>query len=82
MTKSNDLPGSESDRVVERGKTYKHATHGSVEVTGIWKGVHQADTAHNTDETGIIIVRYSTEGEGDQFYELTDTLDEFLEAIE
>lgn len=82
MVGSDDRPGPESDQVIERGKTYEHAEHGSVEVTGIWKGVQKADTAHNTDETGTIIVRYSTEGEEQQFCELTDTLDEFMEAIE
>ena len=82
MVDSDDRPGSESDQVVERGKTYEHAKHGPVEVTGIWKGVQQADTAHNTNETGTIIVRYSIEKDDGQFYELTDTLDEFAEAIE
>lgn len=71
------------NQVVERGETYPHSDHGRVIVTGIWKGVHQVDTARNTNETGVIIVRYSTEGGGTTVGvdELTDTLDEFLTAI-
>lgn len=71
-------------QVVERGETYCHSNHGRITVTGIWKGVHQVGTARNTNETGVIIVRYSTEGDGNTVGvdELTDTLDEFLTAIE
>ena len=81
MDSRSDPP---SGLIIERGEEYNHSEHGLVTVTGIWKGVHQVDRAGNTDETGIIIVRYTTEREngpvdGD---ELTDTLDEFLTAIE
>ncbi|MFC7214319.1 hypothetical protein ACFQO4_09550 [Saliphagus sp. GCM10025334] len=81
MGDSDDLPGSGSDLAIERGETYDHAEHGQVKVTGIWKGVEQVDKARHTDERDIFIVRYSAEINGEQVDELTDTLDEFLQAI-
>lgn len=82
MDDPDDLPGPGADRVVERGETYDHAEHGHVEVTGIWKGVEEVDAARHTDEKDVFIVRYSAEINGEQVDELTDTLDEFLQAIE
>lgn len=82
MGGSDDLPGSDADRVLERGESYEHTEHGPVEVTGIWRGIDQVDSARNTDETDVYIVRYSAEDGGERVDELTDTLDEFLEAIE
>ena len=80
MTDGDDPLDSESGHVVERGETYDHAEYGRVEVTGIWQGVHRVDTAHHTEESGVIIVRYATEhGKAE---ELTDTIDGFLAAIE
>lgn len=78
----DDLPGSDSEQIVERGETYAHVEHGAVEVTGIWKGVEQVDKTHHTDEKDVFIVRYSAEIDGEQVDELTDTLDEFLRSIE
>lgn len=80
MTGSDDVPASEADRVVEREETYDHDEHGSVEVTGIWRGMKQVDDARNTNQKDVIIVRYSTKGDGDQVDELTDTIDEFFNA--
>lgn len=78
-----ELPRSEDGRLVERGETYDHDQHGRVEVTGIWRGIEEVDEARNTNEKDVIIVRYSSEQEeGEQVDELTDTLPEFLEAIE
>lgn len=82
MGGSDDLPGADSDRVVERGETYEHAEHGPVEVTGIWKGIEQVDRTRHTNEREVFIVRYSAELEGERVDELTDTLDGFLGAIE
>lgn len=82
MDDSDDLPGADSDRVVNRGETYAHAEHGQVEVTGIWKGVEQVDKARHTDEKDVFIVRYSAEINGEEVDELTDTLDEFLQSID
>ncbi|MFP8957990.1 hypothetical protein ACLI4Y_14800 [Natrialbaceae archaeon A-CW3] len=82
MDDSDELPGSDSDMVVNRGETYDHAEHGQVEVTGIWKGVEQVDTARHTNEKDVIIVRYSAEINGEEVDELTDTLDEFLQSIQ
>lgn len=82
MDDSEDLPGSDSETVVDRGETYNHAEHGRVEVTGIWKGVEQVDKAHRTDEKDVFIVRYSAEINGEEVDELTDTLTEFIQAIE
>ena len=82
MGNSDDQPGSDSDRVVDRGETYDHEEHGQVEVTGIWKGIEQVDEARYTDEKDVFIVRYSAEINGNEVDELTDTLDEFLEAVE
>lgn len=82
MGNSNALTGSEADRVVERGKTYDHAEHGRVEVSGIWKGVQRVDSARNTDQKDVIIVRYSTGGDGEPVGEFTETVDEFLTATE
>lgn len=82
MDDSEDLPGSDSETVVDRGETYNHAEHGRVEVTGIWKGVEQVDKAHRTDEKDVFIVRYSAEINGEEVEELTDTLAEFIQAIE
>ena len=84
MSEMDRRPDPTSDLVIERGGKYDHAEHGPVTVTGIWKGVHQVDRAGNTDETGIIIVRYTTEQENKpaDVGELIDTLDEFLTAIE
>lgn len=82
MGDSDELPGSDSDMVVNRGETYNHAKHGQVEVTGIWKGVEQVDKAGHTNEKDVFIVRYSTEINGEEVDELTDTLDEFLQFVE
>lgn len=80
MDDSKDRPGSESDRVVERGETYDHDEYGDVEVTGIWRGINQVDAAHHTNQKDVIIVRYSAEHDGESIEELTDTITEFLEA--
>lgn len=82
MSDSDDRLGSESDRAVERGEEYDHDEYGRVEVTGIWKGVHQVDAAHNAKESGVIIVRYMLEDGEKHVDELTDTLEEFLAAVE
>lgn len=82
MGDSDDLPSSESDRMVEREETYEHDKFGLVEVTGIWRGIDQVDSAHHTDQKDTIIVRYSTEEDGEQVDELTEPLDEFIEATE
>lgn len=81
MGDSDELPGPDSELAVERGESYDHADHGQVKVTGIWKGVEQVDKTRHTDEKNVIVVRYSAEINGEQVDELTDTLDEFLQAI-
>lgn len=81
MDDSGEVPGPGSERAIERGETYDHADHGPVKVTGIWKGIKQVDKAHRTDEKDVFIVRYSAEINGEQVDELTETLDEFLQAI-
>ncbi|QLG47828.1 hypothetical protein [Natrinema halophilum] len=82
MSDPDDSPGLESERIVEQDETYDHDEYGLVEVTGIWKGVEQIDATHNTDQKDKIIVRYSAEQDGGPVTELTDTFDEFLDAIE
>lgn len=84
MSNTEEIRSLEDDLIIERGKQYDHATYGCVTVTGIGKGVHQVDRARNTNDTGIIIVRYSTDQNEEivEVDELTDTLDEFLAAIE
>lgn len=84
MSDIEEIRSLEEDLIVERGGQYDHATYGRVTVTGIWKGVQQVDRARNTNDTGIIIVRYTTDrNEGVvEADELTDTLEEFLAAIE
>ncbi|WP_290818173.1 hypothetical protein [Halovivax sp.] len=82
MSDWEDRPGDDSDRVVERGETFEHNVHGQVEVTGIWKGVQQVDNARHVNEKETIIVRYSADQAGEQVDELTDTLDECLDATE
>ncbi|WP_293032799.1 hypothetical protein [Natronococcus sp.] len=81
MSESDD-PGSDGERVVEREETYDHERHGEVEVTGIWKGIEEVDGTRDADENDVYIVRYSTEEDGKEVDELTDTLDEFLAALE
>lgn len=84
MSDTEAIRSLEEDLVVERGGQYDHATHGRVTVTGIWKGVQQVDRARNTNDTGTIIVRYTTDRDEEvvETDELTETLDEFLAAIE
>ncbi|SER66621.1 hypothetical protein [Natrinema salaciae] len=82
MEDPDDLPGSEADRMVERDNTYTHSAHGRVTVTGIWRGVEEVDSARNTNQKDVIIVRYSTVENDEPVDELTDTLDEFLDATE
>ncbi|OVE86221.1 hypothetical protein [Natronolimnobius baerhuensis] len=82
MDETTDLPSSGADTVVERGETYDHDQYGTVEVSAIWKGVNGVDTTREAVETDTYIVRYSADDDGDPVDELTDTLDEFLEAIE
>ncbi|OVE82863.1 hypothetical protein [Natronolimnobius baerhuensis] len=60
MGEPDDLPGSEPGQVVERDETYEHDDFGLVEVTGIWRGIPQVDSARHTDQKDGIIVRYST----------------------
>ena len=82
MSDPDDLPGTESDRIVERDETYEHDDYGDVEVTGIWRGVEQVDAARHTERKDVIIVRYSAELNDERVEELTDTLDEFLDATD
>lgn len=82
MERTDDRPGPESDRIVEREETYEHAEHGTVEVTGIWRGIDQVDTARNTETKDVIIVRYSATQDGEPVDELTETVDEFTDNIE
>lgn len=82
MDESDDLPTSDADQLIERGETYDHTQHGCVEVTGIWKGVEEVDSTRSMSQKEVIIVRYSSERDGESIEELTDTLTEFLEAIE
>ena len=82
MGNSDGLPGTESNRVVERDETYEHDNFGLVEVTGIWRGIQQVDSTRHTGQRDVIIVRYSTEEDGKQVDELTEPLDEFIEATE
>ncbi|RQG97679.1 hypothetical protein [Natrarchaeobius chitinivorans] len=82
MEKSYSIFGSQSDLAIERGETYDHTRYGQVEVTGIWKGVDRVDKAHNTNDNSTIIVRFATEEDGTRTTELTETVDEFIEAIE
>lgn len=68
---------------IRLGETYDHADYGPVEVTGIWRGVSEVDSAHNTSEEGTIIVRYVRENEGrGGVGELVDPVDEFFKAVE
>jgi hypothetical protein len=78
----SDDPGSDGEQVIERGETYEHERHGDVEVTGIWKGIDEVDGTRDANENDVYIVRYSADEDGKQVDELTDTLDEFLEAVE
>ncbi|NGM70979.1 hypothetical protein G6M89_18545 [Natronolimnobius sp. AArcel1] len=82
MGEPNDLPSSGADTVVERGDTYEHEQYGTVEVSAIWKGVNGVDTTREADETDTYIIRYTADPDGDPVDELTDTLEEFLDAIE
>lgn len=82
MEETSNLPESDAERVIERGKAYNHSEHGRVEVNGIWRGVHKVDSAYNTKESGTIIVRYSITEDGPTGKEITATLNEFLEDIE
>lgn len=82
MTGGDGPLDSEPGQIVERGETYDHVEYGRVEVTGIWRGAHRVDAAHNTDESGVIIVRYATEQGGLAVEEPVETLAEFLAATE
>ena len=84
MSDTERVHSVEEDVTVEQGGRYDHETYGRVTVTGIWKGVHQVDRARNTTDTGVIIVRFAADRNGEvaETEELTDTLDEFLAAIE
>lgn len=84
MSDTEKIRSVEKDVIIERGGQYDHETYGRVTVTGIWKGIHQVDRARNTTDTGIIIVRFATDQNEEvvEAEELTDTLDEFLAAIE
>ncbi|UHQ99292.1 hypothetical protein HYG81_26060 (plasmid) [Natrinema zhouii] len=79
---SDDLPSGEADLLIERDETYQHDRYGLVEVSDIWKGVHEVDSARNMNQKNTIIVRFSAEEKGETVDEITDTLNEFLEAIE
>ncbi|AGB37770.1 hypothetical protein [Natronococcus occultus] len=82
MGEDDELPTTGADRVIERGDEYNHQRYGTVEVTGIWKGVDGVDTTREAKEKDVYIVRYAADEEGERVDELTDTLDEFLDAIE
>lgn len=82
MGETDDLPSSGADTVVERGETYEHEQYGTIEVSAIWKGVTGVDTTREATETDTYIVRYTADSDGDPVDELTDTLAEFLDAIE
>lgn len=82
MGDEDELPSASADRVIERGDSYDHERYGRVEVTGIWKGIDGVDTTREADEKDVYIVRYAAEEDGERVDELTDTLEEFLDAIE
>ncbi|QSW98924.1 hypothetical protein [Haloterrigena alkaliphila] len=84
MSDTDEIRNLEEDVIVKRGGEYDHATDGRVTVTGIWQGVRQVDRARNTNDTGVIIVRYTTNQHEEvvEEDERIETLDEFLVAIE
>jgi hypothetical protein len=82
MGDDDELPSPDADRVVERGDQYEHDRYGTVEVMGIWKGIEGVDSTGEAKEKDVYIVRYTTDEDGEQVDELTDTLNEFLDAIE
>lgn len=83
MSNREDGAGSENKKIIQRGETYEHAEHGTVEVVGIWRGVKSIDEAYNMDEEDdpVMIVCYTITDGKQPVAELTDTLDAFLAAI-
>lgn len=85
ISSGTDTDEETADRpapIVEQGKTYTHSDYGSVEVSGIWQEINRVDSARNTDETDAIMVRYSARSDGGRIDEFTDTLSQFLTAVE
>lgn len=82
VTKEDDQLDSQSERVIERGYEYNHDEHGTVRVIGIWRGVNSADSAYNTDEAEVIIVRFAPENDKVEIQEDAETLNRFLEKTE
>lgn len=75
---------SVSEQTIKQDETYTHERHGPVKVTGIWQGVHSVDQARNTTKENTIVVRYTPLESSNHrtTLDLTDTLDEFLNAID
>lgn len=72
-------------QVIKCGEIYEHATHGAIEVTGIWQGTHWIDTMPISDtpaEQNLIIVRYTSVTDDNWWDESTETLDTFRNAID
>ncbi|ELY53308.1 hypothetical protein [Natronolimnohabitans innermongolicus] len=81
MADPADRSDVDADRVVERDETYEHEQYGTVEVTGIWKGVSELDATYDADEQDVYIVRYTADEDGNRVDELTDTLSVFLVSL-
>lgn len=80
MSDTDDLPGSQTDRIVENGERYTHSEYGRVEISDIWNGIREVDSTRDTTQSDVIIVRYAPVRDGDAIDGFTDTLTEFLEA--
>ena len=76
-----------SDRTIERGNRYDHATYGSVEVTDIWQGTQWTGTATLSNELDeqtdrqSIIVRFIPADDGDWTDEIAETRATFRDAV-
>ncbi|QSW99407.1 hypothetical protein [Haloterrigena alkaliphila] len=73
---------SASDRPIEHGRTYDHAHHGPVEVTGIWQKTRWVETVRDGDEQETVVIRFLPPDGDDWSDERSASLNEFLEHID
>ena len=69
-------------RNVERGGTYLHEEHGTIEVTHIWRGTQSVDRLATSSHEQCVVIRYAPVEDSTRTADSADTLGDFLTAIE
>lgn len=81
MAHETKQSSAETESIVERGETYRHAEHGPILVTGMWKGTRGEASVDAGPDDQIVAIRYTPDVDCELLEEHVDTLEDFLTAI-